>query len=258
MGIAYDDLAEIYDAWIESGGAELDQIRDFYAARYASTDGPVVELGVGNGRILIEAARLGKAVTGIDSSRNMLALCRRKMEEAGVGDRVALIKADFREFRLEEPAELIAIPYDTVGHLLESEDKLACFRHVEEALAPGGCLLLDYAEFDLASARRTEGVPHLRSRYPYESGGREVELWYATRLDEVRRRRHAVIWLQDAETGEQRTVGSVENSWIPDRREMANLLTSAGLRVEAHWGSFQCGDFGAGSEHNVWLARKPA
>ena len=75
--VAYDDLAEIYDAWAAHySDPAMEQNRAFYAREYVAAEGPVVELGVGNGRILIEAARSGKAVIGVDSSARMLEMTR--------------------------------------------------------------------------------------------------------------------------------------------------------------------------------------
>ena len=134
--VEYDAFAEIYDAWVES--APITEVnKRFYVDELAAAQGPCVELGVGNGRITVEVASRGKAIIGVDSSTEMLALCRRRAAEAGVEDRVRLIHADFRDFQLDQPAELITLPFHSIGHMLTDEDKLACMQHVREELAPG-------------------------------------------------------------------------------------------------------------------------
>ena len=74
--VEYDDWADIYDIWVESAPVTRENLA-FYVREYLSTSGLAVELGVGNGRILVEAAQQGKAMTGVDYSAQMLELCRR-------------------------------------------------------------------------------------------------------------------------------------------------------------------------------------
>ena len=94
-----------------SEAKQLDSLAAFYGGMYVETEGPVVELGVGNGRIVIEAARQGKHVIGVDCSTGMLELCRSRAAQAGVADRLTLIQADFRDFELAEHDALISIPF---------------------------------------------------------------------------------------------------------------------------------------------------
>src|SRR4051812_50191207 len=76
----YDAIADLYDPWsasvVEDVGFYLDEAR--------RTGGPVVELGVGTGRIAIPIAADGIRVIGVDSSPGMLEVCRRRADLAGV------------------------------------------------------------------------------------------------------------------------------------------------------------------------------
>ena len=96
QGVPYDDFADIYDAWCDSVPIAAEN-KTFYVELMTDSAGPVVELGVGNGRICIEVARRGGRVFGVDSSTKILELCRGRAEQAGVADRLTLIHADFRE-----------------------------------------------------------------------------------------------------------------------------------------------------------------
>ena len=99
----YDSFADIYAVWTDtasSAGANL----GFYLDLYAANEGPVVELGVGDGRIAVAAAVRGCHVTGVDLSAAMLALCRQQAERAGVLDRITLLQADFRLINSTENA----------------------------------------------------------------------------------------------------------------------------------------------------------
>jgi len=103
--VEYDAFADIYDIWV-TGAPVTEKNLAFYVEEYLRTEGPVVELGVGNGRIAIEAARQGKRIISVDSSGEMLKQARIRAEAAGVADRLTLILADFRDFVLPAPAKL--------------------------------------------------------------------------------------------------------------------------------------------------------
>src|SRR6185436_9322173 len=79
----YDPIARIYDPWSRSVVEDV----EFYVAEARKAvgragGGPVVELGVGTGRIAIPVAEAGVAVIGVDSSAGMLEVCRARAEEA--------------------------------------------------------------------------------------------------------------------------------------------------------------------------------
>ena len=57
----YDDWVSIYDVWADTTEITKRNL-PFYVEQMASASGPVVELGVGNGRIAIEVAKRGKVV----------------------------------------------------------------------------------------------------------------------------------------------------------------------------------------------------
>src|ERR671939_336164 len=70
-GSPYDAIARLYDPWSRSVTEDV----DFYVEEAVASGGPVVELGVGTGRIAIPTAAAGIDVIGVDSSREMLAVC---------------------------------------------------------------------------------------------------------------------------------------------------------------------------------------
>src|SRR5262249_30840191 len=83
------------------------------------TDGLVLELGCGTGRVLIPTARAGIEIVGLDRSPQMLAVCGRKLQEepAGIQSRVQLRQGDMRQFELSRQFRLVTIPFHPFQHL---------------------------------------------------------------------------------------------------------------------------------------------
>ena len=141
-GSEYDSFADIYTRSTDTAESTRANLA-FYSDAYTTADGPVVELGIGDGRIAVDAATRGCDVIGVDASSAMLALCRQRAQRTGVTDKITLLEADFREFALAEPAKLIALPYHSIGHLLTLDDKRQAMRQVFAQLRPGGRFIFD-------------------------------------------------------------------------------------------------------------------
>lgn len=252
---AFDPFADVYDLWVASAPVTR-RNAGFYVEEYLKARGPVVELGVGTGRIAVEAAQRGRAVTGVDGSPRMLERCRERARAAGVEALVTLVEADLRAFTLPEPAGLIAVPFHTIGVLLTDDDLSACLRQVHGQLAPGGRFVFDHFVFDPALAARSEGVPQLRAE-ARDAQGRPLLLWKCDRFDHERRHIRIVVWTDTVEPDGRadRRYRFLDLRWIePDR--MRALLDEAGFEVEALHGDFDRRPFEPGvSTHQVWVTR---
>lgn len=102
--------------------------------------GPVLELGVGTGRLAMPLARLGHQVTGIDVSAEMLDRLRSK-DLAGT---VATRQADIADFRIEQRYSLIYAAFNTLLCLTSADRQRSCLQRCADQLAPDGRLVLEY------------------------------------------------------------------------------------------------------------------
>jgi SAM-dependent methyltransferase len=256
--VPYDDFADVYGAWSAAAKAVTEPNGRFYADLYVATEGPVVELGVGDGRIAVAAARRGKYVVGVDSSEAMLELCRARATEAGVLDRLTLQRADFRDFTLEEPAALITIPFHAIGHMVTDDEKRAALAHVRGELAPGGRLVLDHFVPDVDLARSIDRLQRLHAVYQNPVTGHDVLLWAVNVYDfETGRVELRAITEELDRDGNSvaRRVRTVPFSWIEPERLRA-LLEETGFAIDDCHGDFEGTPFGPESRSQVWFARR--
>lgn len=135
---------------------------DFYVEQAEKTDGSVLELGCGTGRVLIPVARTGRRITGLDPSAAMLDICRRKLkeEDAEIRERVTLIDGDMRNLNLDRKFSLITTPFRSFQHLETVEDQLRTLENIRRHLDDEGVFILDLfnpsMKYILDESRREE------------------------------------------------------------------------------------------------------
>ena len=115
-------------------------------------DGPVLELGIGTGRIALPLSKRVQ-VHGIDLSEAMVA----RLREKPGGDEVGVTIGDFARTRVEGSFALAYLVFNTINNLTTQDDQVACFENVAAHLAPGGCFVIEV------------GVPRLRRMPPGET-----------------------------------------------------------------------------------------
>jgi SAM-dependent methyltransferase len=99
-----------YDALVGDGGPLAGDVA-FYLDCAGRFGGPVLELGVGTGRVLVPVAKAGYEVVGVDLSPAMLQMARANVrKEPGIAGRVQLIEADMRDVSLGRRFALVLVP----------------------------------------------------------------------------------------------------------------------------------------------------
>ena len=225
----YDAFAPIYDRW----SAHLTEDVGFYVELARESEGPLVELAVGTGRVAIPVAReTGRRVLGIDSSPAMLARARERVSTAGVD--VELRLGDMRDFELEEPAGLIYVPARSLGHLPTWADRRRVFERAYASLRPGGRFAWNFFVFDPKIAARIDG------EWQEQNGIRH-------RIDQAKHDNRIDITLES---------GAAISLWWLNRSEWEGLIEVAGFEVEALYGGFAREPFTDHSQEYVFVARR--
>lgn len=125
----------------------------FLAEQAHRLDGPVLSLAEGEGRNAVFLATLGLDVLGVDSSAVGLAKAQRLAAERGVAIETKV--ADLREFT--PPPQSFGAVVSIFAHF-PSQERRRLHRAVEQALKPGGIILLEgYSKAQLG--RGTGGPP---------------------------------------------------------------------------------------------------
>jgi SAM-dependent methyltransferase len=230
---SYDAIARLYDPWSVS---VTEDVR-FYVDLAREAGGPVVELGVGTGRIAIPTAAAGVHVIGVDSSRGMLEVCAEAAAAAGVADLVDLRVGDLADPPVRERVNLVTCPFRAYLHLRSDDERLRALGAARDLLLPGGRLVFDVfapGDDDIAEThgRWLEREPGIFERADWDVETRTLTL--SVRGD-----------------GGETTMAL---SWLSPE-EWRDTIERAGLEVVAHFGWFDRRPYNGG-EDSVWVARR--
>ena len=228
---AYDRIAKLYDPWSVSVVEDV----SFYLERARRSGGPVVELGVGTGRIAVPLAADGIEVIGVDSSEGMLAVARERAALAGVG--VDLRYGDLRDPPVEGPVPLVLAPFRSLLHMETEADRLAAVQAVHGLLEPGGQFV-----FDVFNPGR-EDIAETHGRWLE----REPGIFERADWDEARR----TLTLRVRGEGME---SELSLAWISPS-EWRELLGGEGFVVDALYGWFDRTPW-SGHEDSIWVCRR--
>jgi SAM-dependent methyltransferase len=103
----------------------------------AAQDGPVLDVGAGTGRVALDLAAAGHAVTALDREPELLAALDERARAADM--RVETVVADAAAFTLDRRFALVAVPMQTIQLLPE---RAGFFASAHAVLRPGGLLAI--------------------------------------------------------------------------------------------------------------------
>ena len=231
---AYDPIARLYDPWSVSVTEDV----SFYVEEADRAGSPVVELGVGTGRVAVPTAAAGVRVIGVDSSPGMLEVCRERAELAGVAELLDLRLGELEAPPVDERVALVTCPFRSYLHLRDDAARLRGLRAAFGLLVPGGRLVFD------VFAPSAEDIADTDGRWLE----REPEIF--ERADWDSRRRTLTLSVR-GESGET----SFVLAWLSND-EWRALIEQAGFQVVGCYGWFDRRPY-AGGEDTVWVARRP-
>ncbi len=229
----YDPIARVYDPW--STGV-IEDI-SFYVEEALAAGGPVVELGVGTGRIAIPTAMAGVHVIGVDSSPGMLEVCGEHARTAGVAERLDLRLGDLRRPPVDERVKLVTCPFRAYLHLASDEERLEALTAARKLLRRGGQLVFDVFTPSAEDIEETHGLwlerePGIFERADWDSDAQTLTLSVRGQLGE-----------------------STMTLWWLEPERWQTLLAEAGFALDACYGWFDRRPY-AGGEDSVWVARR--
>lgn len=257
----YADWAKWYDLFYSGEEGESSEEARFYLQEALNADGPVLEIGVGTGRIAVTSAKRGAEVTGVDASAEMLTVAKTKAEAVSpMPGSLTLTKADMRTLDLRRhDFALVTIPARTLLLATTEEDQLATLCSAARHLRPGGRLI-----FNMFNP--TPDLVFDESQEPVEIGeahdpetGKRYRLSAINRFDPESQINDATQFVEEIEANGN----CVERAQLAVRlrylfpHEVFSMLEETSLVVEGVFGSFDGSPFDELSEEMIFVANRP-
>lgn len=251
----FDRFAAYYDADYRHYQEDIELIGDLAD----QTGDPVLELGCGTGRVLLPLVEAGHQVTGVDISPALLAQAQEKLHAARRADQTTLVNADLRTVALAERSFALAFcTSNTLMHLTTQADQLAVLRTAYAHLRPGGLLLIDLFNPDVARLNAVNGLMELADQWENSATGALVTKWCVRTVDWADQLQDTLFIYEEV-----RVDGTTQRTHCPFllrflwRSEATLLVEKAGFTVEEVWGDFDGTPYQTASEHLILLASKP-
>jgi SAM-dependent methyltransferase len=228
-----DRIADVYDDW-PTVPKTTDRAVEFLAS--VAGAGPILELGIGTGRLALPLASRGFAVFGIDASAAMVA----RLKAKSGAERVHVTMGDFADMTIDGRFALVFVAFNTFFALPSQDQQLRCFAGVAERLTADGVFVIEAFVPDLGRFDRGQrlGTVGMRANTVYLESSLHDPV--AQRI----RSRHLVI----SEGGIRLYPVEVRYAWPSELDLMARL---AGLRLRERFGGWSREPFTASSGMHV-------
>jgi SAM-dependent methyltransferase len=250
----FDVIADYYD--LDLAGYEEDV--GIYENLGRRHDRPVLELGVGTGRVAIPLLRAGLRVVGIDRSEAMLAQAQRKLETLRpqrLASNVRLLEADMTDFNLEESFGLVFCALGGFVHLRSQDNQVRALECARRHLASDGLLVIDLPAFD--PQEWEPGVQPLILHWTRRDAPRDVLVskYRSCQADPARQVLHVThIYEEWGPQGSmRRRLVTFELRYV-HRHEMELLLSRAGLQVRDLYGSYDLSPYDLHAPRMIFVA----
>jgi SAM-dependent methyltransferase len=135
----YDPFAWLYaNYWGDDFHREIMPVLDRLILHLLPPKAQILDLCCGDGRLTRALVKRGYRVVGVDSSERMLTYAKQRAPKA------EFYLTDVRRLELTQRFEAIISTFDSLNHIMETEDLKKVFQNVFDCLQPGG-----YFAFDL-------------------------------------------------------------------------------------------------------------
>ena len=146
---AYTGFAEVYDLFMDNVPyQEWSKYLVSLLQEYQVSEGLVLELGCGTGKMTRLLAQAGYDMNGVDNSQEMLQIAKLRAldDRKDMGQEnsdILYLLQDMREFELYGTVKAVVSVCDSINYILEEEDLLKVFQLVNNYLDPGGVFIFD-------------------------------------------------------------------------------------------------------------------
>jgi ubiquinone/menaquinone biosynthesis C-methylase UbiE len=179
-------LATTWDLF--RGDTSLWEDRFFYLELIARSGQPVLDVGCGTGRLLLDYLAQGLDVDGVDNSPEMLALCRAKAQSLGLNP--PLFEQWMEALDLPRRYRTILVPSSSFQLMIDPETATRAMERFYAHLEPGGALAMPFMLLWQPGEPTQQTEWTLTGEKTRPEDGAVVRRWSRSRYDVERQLEH--------------------------------------------------------------------
>jgi SAM-dependent methyltransferase len=247
----YDIVADLYDIYVPTT-----YDIDFFLNETRKTDGEVLELMSGTGRVSIPLLEAGVRLTCVDNSVKSTGILQEKLEQKGLKAEVHTM--DICQLELPRRYSMIIIPFHSFAHIVSPTDQREALGWVYRHLLPGGTFISTLGN-PTTRRRDVDGQLHLAYSYPFAENGKLL-LWILEQFDPDDKRvvkAFEFFELYDA-AGLLTSKRLMELHFrLTPKKVFENMLQDTGFLITRLYGDYAYHEFNAHSSDSlVWVLEK--
>lgn len=113
---------------------------EYFQNEIQRTGGKILEIGVGTGRLFINALNQGADIHGLDISESMLEILYKKLQR---DQHYRISQQNIINFSFDFKFDLIIAPFRVIMHLLNKDEQIKAINNVYDHLNSGGRFIFD-------------------------------------------------------------------------------------------------------------------
>ncbi len=246
----YDLIAPFYD--IEH--ARFDEDLDLYSNYAELSGGRILELACGSGRVLLPLAQEGYELTGVDSSTEMLAIARQRLQEEGLLSRCRLVQQDIGALALEQMFRLAFIALGSFAHITTRTAQQNTLAGIRTHLSPGATFILDISNADARYMEDLSGQLLHQGTWQAENGSYYTH--FVSPASSTARHLLELTHFYDQHTqgGTVKRTVVTTMLYLFERSEVELLLEQAGFAIKNIYGDYQLNQYQLDSPRMICIA----
>ncbi|MGG0667550.1 class I SAM-dependent DNA methyltransferase [Sporosarcina koreensis] len=243
---AYTEFALVYDELMTD--IPYDAYVDLISVAGDGIKGKkIIDVGCGTGLLSVKLAKSGAFVTGIDLSRDMLAIAEKRATDLSLT--IDLLELPMQEIGGAEQFDIAVIAIDSLNYLPDQESVLNTFKGIHSVLNYGGVLI-----FDVHSTFKTD-VIFLEGPFTFDND-RIAYIWHTEEGDEEHSVLSELSFFVKEESGLYRRFDERHEQRTFHVFEYVDLLREAGFTIERIFADWEDEPPHDESERIFYQARK--
>jgi SAM-dependent methyltransferase len=219
----------------------------FYVEFCKQHPGPILEIGAGTGRLMLELAHLGFPLTAVEREADMIA----RFKEKELPAHLTILQADVMQCKLPPNQKVVLLSLNLLHHFVGRDSKLELLRHLQNACAADGYLIVDADKPQCFSSTSGETYAMVAETIDSEDPILYVTQSFFDEASGIDYNNSLKIPL-GKRLGEMPTVTGWQ--WQPEP-DMESLLKEAGWEIEESYGGYDREALSEESTARIYICR---